>query len=270
MAVLPSTMSRSHIRSLQKALNEKAYAVLASTKSLLVIDGDFGGKSINALKAFQTLCGFPVTGEYDKRCQETLQPFIEQKYLTEDDYVKAAKELSCELAVVKAVTEVEAKASGFFEDGSPVILFERHKFYSFLKKAKGQAEAERVRKQFPGLCDPTAGGYLGGMAEHTRLRNAVAINKNAAFLSASWGLFQIMGFNHTLAAYATVEDFVIDMEKSERYHLSAFIGFVKSQPTMWMALRAKNWKSFAGLYNGPQYYINKYDEKLAKAYDLYK
>ncbi|WP_373427998.1 N-acetylmuramidase domain-containing protein, partial [Chryseobacterium sp. WLY505] len=49
------------------------------------------------------------------------------KTLTEQDYINAAKELGCEVSAIKAVSEVEAPKGGFQADGTPTILFERHK-----------------------------------------------------------------------------------------------------------------------------------------------
>ena len=50
------------------------------------------------------------------------------KILTNEQIVAQAKALGVEVAALKAVIEVECKGSGFNTDGSPVILYERHKF----------------------------------------------------------------------------------------------------------------------------------------------
>ena len=49
--------------------------------------------------------------------------------LTIKDYQKAAKELNCEVAAIRAVAEVESLKGGFLPDGRPKILFERHVFH---------------------------------------------------------------------------------------------------------------------------------------------
>jgi len=44
--------------------------------------------------------------------------------LTEDDYKEAAQKLGCDVAAVKAVSEVESGPHGaFLSSGDPVILF---------------------------------------------------------------------------------------------------------------------------------------------------
>jgi hypothetical protein len=183
--------------------------------------------------------------------------------LNENDFSRAATALMVEIAAVKAVLAVEAKGSGFFEDGSCVILYERHKFYNELLKKKPQADVIRLATGNPSIINSQSGGYVGGMAEYNRLNMAIAIDQNCALKAASWGLFQIMGFNHLLAGYATVEAFVADMKLSEAKQLDAFVNFVKSQPGMLKALRAKDWAEFARLYNGSKYKENQYDTKLA-------
>ena len=52
------------------------------------------------------------------------------------DYARAATALRCEVACVKAVTEVEAGKSGFFPSGRPKILFEAHHFARLNLKAE--------------------------------------------------------------------------------------------------------------------------------------
>jgi len=116
------------------------------------------------------------------------------------------------------------------------------------------------------VCDPKAGGYLGGAAEHVRLAKAVAIDRECALQSASWGLFQIMGFHWKALGYASVQAFINDQYASEGKQLGTFVKFVQINPGMLAALRAKDWAKFAKLYNGPEYIKNNYHTKLALAY----
>ena len=86
--------------------------------------------------------------------------------------------------------------------------------------------------------------------------------------SASWGRFQIMGFNYAKAGYASVEAFVADMHKAESYQLASFVNFLKATG-MDAQLRAKDWSAFAKNYNGPKYAENKYDVRLQQAYNAF-
>ena len=97
------------------------------------------------------------------------------------------------------------------------------------------------------------------------------INKKAAYLSTSFGGFQIMGFNYKLAGYSNVYDFAEDMMyKDEDKHLMAFCNFVGHNKKMTKDLKNKNWAGFARRYNGAKYKKNKYDTKLKDAYNKAK
>lgn len=86
--------------------------------------------------------------------------------------------------------------------------------------------------------------------------------------SASWGKFQIMGFNYKAAGFEDVGAFVDAMKVSEDAQLQAFVNVVKSFGLA-DKLRRRDWAGFARGYNGENYKINRYDEKLATAYRKY-
>lgn len=182
-------------------------------------------------------------------------------------YTAAAKQLGWSVAAVRAVAEVESSGDGFLNSGEPKILFERHIFHRFLKKAG--KDINFLQGQHPDIVNSKPGGYLGGHAEHERLARAVEIDRTIALQSASWGKFQIMGFNYRSCGYEELQDFINDMYGDESGHLRAFIGFIKHHPRMLKAGRDRDWKTFAKEYNGPAYAKNQYDKKLAKAYLKY-
>jgi len=113
--------------------------------------------------------------------------------------------------------------------------------------------------------------YRNGELEVTkRLNVAKKLDKNAALKSASWGKFQIMGANHNLVGYSSAEEMVTFLEESEDNHVIVFGKFVMANKTMHKALKKKDWATFARLYNGSGYKVNKYDEKMEKAYNEFK
>lgn len=182
--------------------------------------------------------------------------------LTADDFERAGRELGVPAAVVRAVTEVEARGNGFYPGtGEPVILFERHVFH--------RLTSGRYSKTYPDVSNATPGGYGPSSDQHRRLQRAAALDREAALKSASWGLFQIMGFNHAAAGHPTLQGFINAMYRGEGAQLDAFVAFVKANSTMVKALRERNWGAFAKAYNGPAYAKNKYDTKLAAAYAQY-
>lgn len=183
-----------------------------------------------------------------------------QRGLTAADWQRAARTLGVDVAAIQAVAEVEAPRTGFLADGRPRILFEAHQFSS---RTGGQYD-----RSHPDVSSPRWNRdlYQGGAAEYTRLSEAMALNGDAALQSASWGRFQIMGFNHEAAGYANVRDFVAGMQHSEGRQLDAFVSFIQAHPTMHTALRNHDWASFAAAYNGPGYAANQYDTRMAEAH----
>lgn len=97
----------------------------------------------------------------------------------------------------------------------------------------------------------------------------MSLDRKAALLSASYGRYQIMGFNYNLAGYEDVEDYVRDAFISESNHLSAFVRFILNNKKLSESIKNKDWPTFARYYNGSGYKENKYDLKLESAYEKY-
>lgn len=185
-------------------------------------------------------------------------------FVTRRDKMECAEMLGTSVEVVEAITQVEARGNGFVPSTSwPVILFEGHKFHDHT--------GGRFSQEHPTLSYPrwTKAHYRGGRREYDRLVHAVALcddYPSPALKSASWGLFQIMGFNHAAAGYPDVVSFVNAMATGERAHLMAFARYVLAHDAMAKALRGQDWREFARRYNGPGFEKNRYDTRLAAAF----
>lgn len=177
--------------------------------------------------------------------------------LTNQDFCRASKRLRCAVAAIKGVAQTESAQSGFYSDGFPVILFERHLFRKFTNG--------RYDKDYPEISGPPGNYGAGGANQRRKFSIAFAINPDAAMKSCSWGKFQILGSNHKVCGYNTVGAFVDAMKESEGKHLDAFVGFVIGN-NLDGHLRNHDWKKFARGYNGPGFAKNKYDTKMANAF----
>ncbi len=94
------------------------------------------------------------------------------------------------------------------------------------------------------------------------------LDRTAALESASWGAFQIMGFNHANAGYpGSVDSFVEAMKVSEYNHLAAFVAIVSHNGRLLRSIRKKDWTTFARHYNGSNYADNQYDIKMKINYE---
>lgn len=187
--------------------------------------------------------------------------------LTETDYQRAAEDLGVPVAAVKAVTEVESRGDGFLPDGRPVVLFERHIMYRRVRDKFGAAEAQKYFERYPDLINPTPGGYGKTAEQPNRMgRAAGSIDRDCALESASWGLFQIMGFHWESLGYESLQQFVNAMYRGEGDQLDAFVRFIKVNANVHQALKRRDWVAVARGYNGPDFAKNKYDIKLAAAF----
>lgn len=189
--------------------------------------------------------------------------------ITDYDYRVFANVLEVDIPSLKAVKEVETGGrGGFNKDGSVSILFEAAVFYKELKNVG--LDPEKYIKSHPGILarkwDRTL--YKGGQAEWTRLKEAIEINEVAALKSASWGIFQTMGFNYEKAGCEDIFQFVNIMKRSEFWQFILGLQFMKNSGTL-AYLRRHDWAGFAYRYNGPGYQANSYDTKLRNAYNKY-
>lgn len=177
--------------------------------------------------------------------------------LTNADFCRASKRLRCEVAAIKAVSQVESRGEPFYDDGFPVILFERHKFRAFTKG--------RFSKDHPDISGPAGGYGKAGQNQRNKFNKAFALDPDAAMKSCSWGQFQIMGFNHELCGYRTVGAFVDAMKAGVDSQLDAFVSYVLKR-SLDDELRRKNFYLFAEAYNGPNQEENNYSGKMETAY----
>jgi hypothetical protein len=189
------------------------------------------------------------------------------KHLSGADLIAAAQKLGVPVEAVRAVNEVESRGNGYLPDGRPVILFERHVFWTQL--GGHGIDPAPLAARYPNVLSETRGGYSGGAGEYTRLASAELIDGAAARESASWGLFQIMGYHWKNLGYSGIDEFVSRMETSETDQLDAFVRFVSADSNLLSALKGRKWAQFAKGYNGKNYAVNLYDVKLAQAYTKY-
>lgn len=180
--------------------------------------------------------------------------------LSDQDFQRAAKRLGCDVPAIKAAAEVEAAGQGFLSSGEPKVLFEAHIF--------DRLTNGRFRRSHPNLSSVRWDRSLygpSGQHQHKRLAQAVALDREAALQSASYGAFQVMGFNWKRCGYNSLQAFINAMYRSESDHLDAFVGYVLSSGLA-DELQRKDWAGFARGYNGPSFAENRYDAKLAAAY----
>ncbi len=247
------------VADLQRRLTKAGYSVEP--------DGWFGGATEQALLAFQKDHMITAIGQAGPRTLAALLGSERGNQLTINHMQSGADLLGLPLATMATVAQVESIGEGFTDATRPVVLFERHVFYKQLTKHQGKATADQMAANYPNLVNPKRGGYAGGAAEWERLQLAISLCRVAAIESASWGMFQIMGYHWQSLGFACASDWMGAMQRSEVDHLTALCHFIQQDAAMHKALLGRKWADFARRYNGPAFKENDYDTKLAKAYD---
>ena len=272
MITLKYRANAPEVYTLCELLHKLGYPIIISNSFTLEIDAavkDFQKKNNLVMDGIVGMKTWQVLFDQSKKIFSSNDLFLSEK-----DLKDFAKQYNLELAAVKAINEVESAGKGFLMNGKPKILFEGHVFWKQLQKRDLHPE-NLVTAQNKNVLYPkwTKAFYQGGIKEYDRLEEAISINSNpkvkeAALASASWGSFQIMGYHATTLGYSSVQNFVDKMNLHEREHLNAFGKFLEVNNII-SFLRNKNWAKVAEKYNGSSYKLNKYDEKLEKAYRKY-
>lgn len=264
----------SSVAYLQELLGKLGYSIPAT--------GYFGRMTEGAVKDFQSKNNLVIDGLVGLKTWTVLLSktavnlAIEDKFLSEKDLIDFADKFDLNLAAVKvkAVNQIESSGKGFLADKRPKILFEGHIFWRQLKGRGLDPESLLTDDSKDVLYNRwTRKYYLGGVREYERLEKAQNLSSNpkvkeAALASASWGSYQIMGFHAVKLGYSSVAEFVSQMGIHERNHLEAFGRYLVTFGCM-KHLKSLKWASFAKCYNGPGYAANKYDVKMAEAFDKF-
>lgn len=179
--------------------------------------------------------------------------------LRRTDLVAAGERMRMEPAVLEAVRKVEAVSSGF--EGERVkILFEPHIFHD---QTKGAFSASHPTISYP-KWDRTKYPRTQA-ARWEQMALAFSLDPEAALKSASYGLFQIMGFNWMHTGVKDVYEYVRQASHSELSQMRLFEAYVIKSPLA-QPLREKDWKTFARLYNGSGQ-VELYSRLLSEAYE---
>lgn len=191
-------------------------------------------------------------------------------YISDEEFQQIADYLGTSVAVVKAVDEVlSGENRAFVSDGRPTIQFEGNVFWKQLRMIG--IDPNHYVGDYPDVLYEkwTKAHYKYGVKEYERLERAAKIDKGAAYRSAAWGAYKIMGCDHRMCMCKNVDEFVEKMYQSKGEQMSLLASYFKSMK-LDQYLQNCDWSNFAKYYIGPSYAQGRYDVKLSNAYNKYK
>lgn len=250
-------------------------------------DGKFGSNTDTQVKNFQSAKSLTPDGKAGKNTLTKLNEASQGGGSGETtDAAKTLKkthgslittyanQYSIDQNVLGGFILVESSGSGF-SGGKVKIRLENHHFIKY-------AGSEYKDKYFT-YGSPTYTGHkyrknvnnawitchTSQTQENDAFDFAKTLNENAAYMSISMGLGQIMGFNHQTCGFSTAKAMYTDFAKGEGNQIKGMIMFIASNSSLLQACRDKNYKKIAEYYNGAGN-VSDYAPKLEKAYTYYK
>ena len=216
------------------------------------MSGEFDVETETVLKRAQLATGNQADGVYGPMTNAALT-MVQTSTLP-----AVAQTVAIDVGALHALLLVETVGRGFYTNGLPKILLERHYVYKLATAHERSLLPETV-------CNATPGGYQGGLAEWSRFDTVAAVDVNLAIQSCSWGIAQIMGiqcqrFNMSPMA------FLLEQVTNEDTQIALLGRYITANAALRQALQQHDWAEVARLYNGADYAENHYDTKLATAY----
>lgn len=177
---------------------------------------------------------------------------------------------------IHAIIDVESRGFGFDAEGRPIMLFEPHIFHRQLR-----SQPKKLQRAIDaGLAYASWGEKPYPKDSYPRLLEAMKIDETAALRSASWGLGQIMGFNHGAAGFRTVQAMVRAFMDDEDAQLEAMVRFILAnqlddelralEAARTREQRIEAARGFARGYNGSGYEKNRYHIRIADRYEWWQ
>jgi hypothetical protein len=195
-----------------------------------------------------------------------------------EELTALAVRLDCEPASVVALATVEVGQIPVMH-GLPVIRFETH---VMSRRTVEPVELEKVIRNVEGdwtAWDRRAQWYRGSagwMPVHTgsqfsewaALASASEVDPEAALESASWGVFQLMGYHWEEMGLPSVQAFVARNMRGPEVQIRLLGRYLRwaQDGAILEALQAKDWEQLTILYNGPGQ-VDYYRRALAIRYE---
>lgn len=182
------------------------------------------------------------------------------------DYInKRAAELGIQVEKILAFLAVETNGQVYatvYGKQEPLIRWEGHYFKKFLKGDKlARAIAQKLAGAYKEIKNPSTQA-----ARYDMLERGKKIDYDAAVMSCSWGIGQVMGSHWQKLGYASTHEFETKVRGGFEGQFDAVVAYLSAFGVI-PHLKRGDWSAVARLYNGSDYAVNKYDTKMKAEYE---
>ena len=168
---------------------------------------------------------------------------------------------------IRAVAKVEANGSGWFNDGLPKILYERHKFWAHNDDTRAP---KSTYFNYPIGGNYTVDADNNGINDsYDKLLKACEFDPRGAFQAVSMGAFQVMGFYYKEMGFNEPWEMLFACTHSEKAQYDLLVKYIKMNNLqgafLKLSSRPDDCRPLARGYNGKNYAKFNYHGKLASA-----
>ena len=189
-----------------------------------------------------------------------------------------SRRLRIMLAVTTAIINVESSGKGYVRKGSKqgklVLRWEAHIFYRQLRENRYYKLSKKLALKMPNVVSRRRRNPSSVAASYVYLHQALdlcseyGIDPELVLKSASYGMFQIMGFNHKDSGYESatemVYDYAVNGEVAQLQSFAVFLQEYRGGKALRYA-RSGNFRGFSKLYNGSYAYSRKLTREFIRA-----
>lgn len=189
------------------------------------------------------------------------------------DFQRVAEEHGVEPWKLHGLTDIESRKGGFDNDGRAIMVPELHKFSEFTFRAYDESDPDLSIRNWIHPAKVKAGHpyTLDNPARWDVLARQAALDFDAALRAASWGAFQIMGFNYQALNFDTPLDLVRRVYEGERAQLDIAVRFLIAEGGFGPLLKGDFYRA-AIVQNGtgkPREYAAEWKAASLKRRELY-
>ncbi len=185
----------------------------------------------------------------------------EGRRLSEADMAALSSEYQIPEYLVRTVVQVEAAGKGSHSSGALVFRYELHKGWKY---SSGKVRDRLAAEGYANPSYSAARRFKLANDYPTLERIAEIAGEELACMASSWGMGQVMGFNHELLGFDSALAMVRDFAVSERNQIAGMLRFIE-RTGLKKQLLNEDWHGFAEGYNGKNYRTNNYHGKLDSA-----